>query len=100
MYDAFIGTDENGKEVWVDYSWLKSGCISDVYFNWMYSLWTAQNPDIRQLIKDGSPYRRFTSCGFEGVVDQKDRLSHYKRFQLVDVSSCLYLIMKGKEYQI
>ena len=58
MYDAFIGIDSEGKEVWVDYEWLFKGCINDLYFNWMYGLWTAQNPDIKSLLSDISrlPY--------------------------------------------
>jgi hypothetical protein len=49
-YDAFIGLDESGKEVWSDYLWLRNGCTDDIYFNWMYGLWTAQNPDIKSLL--------------------------------------------------
>ena len=58
MYDAFIGYDVDGNEVWIDHSWLYHGCINDLYFNWMYSLWTGNNPDIKSLLSEVSrlPY--------------------------------------------
>jgi len=100
MYDVCIGVDESGLEVWADYSWLYSGCIDDTYFNWMYSLWTAQNPDIQRFISDGSPYRKFESNGYEGVLDQKDTVSHFKRFQLIKTDSYLQILMENKPFVV
>jgi hypothetical protein len=51
MYDVFIGRC-GGIDYWVDYEWLYKGCINDLYFNWMYGLWTAQNPDIKSLLSE------------------------------------------------
>jgi len=60
MYDVLL-IDADGKEIWIDYSWLYQGCINDLYFNWMYGLWTVQNPDIKSMLSEGTPYRKFIS---------------------------------------
>ena len=68
-------------EVIMDYSWLKNGCINDSAFNWMLSLLTAENENVKN-INDIGACRKFVSNGFEGCVDNKDMSSHYKRFHL------------------
>jgi hypothetical protein len=57
MYDVIIKYP-NGEEEWIDYGWLYRGCINDLYFNWMYCMWTCQSPDITSLRCDISrlPY--------------------------------------------
>jgi hypothetical protein len=92
-YDVCV-VDKEGKETWVSYEFLKNGCTDDVYFNWMYSLWTATNPDIRDM-HDNGILRKFISCGFEGCIDNKDSKSHYKRFHCVKETDSL-----GKQYKM
>jgi len=77
MSDTFAGYAEDGKEVWVDYSWLRNGCINEMYFNWMYSLWTATNPDI--MIKEQTQFRKFVASN---EVDWK---SHEIKFELINI---------------
>jgi hypothetical protein len=57
MYDACL-EEMDGKEIWVDYSWLYKGCINDLYFNWMYGMWTGRDPSIRQMLQEGTQFRK------------------------------------------
>lgn len=81
MSDSFAGYNEDGTEVWVDYTWLRNGCINEMYFNWMYSLWTATNPDIREMVKEQSQFRKFIAD------DTVSWTSHDKRVDLVNVEA-------------
>lgn len=80
MYDVFLGYDSKGCEIWIDYEWLRKGCIDEQHFNWFYSLFTAQNPDIQQLQKEGTQFRKFTSS-----IDFDDFISHEKKWELIDI---------------
>lgn len=83
MYNAFIGYDLEGKELWTDYSWLKNGCINDQYFNWMYSMWTGNDSITKEMIKEGTPHRKFINSGISAPVANNDLTTHCPRFILV-----------------
>jgi len=95
-YDICV-TDREGKETWINYQFLKDGCINDVYFNWMYSLWTAINPDIRDM-NDNGVLKKFVSCGFEGCKDNKDNKSQYKKFHCVKPNDWIWNQVDNKYY--
>jgi len=73
----------------LDYSWLLRGCIDETYFNWELNLFTAQDDNIKDMNINGV-YRKFISNGYEGVIDNKDFTSHYKRFQFIGPSSFVW----------
>lgn len=89
MYDVFIGYDDKGCELWIDYEWLCKGCIDEPHFNWFYSMWTAQNPDIRQLLQEGSQFRKFVSSSH-----YQDWISHEKKFELVNIENFMKFDLK------
>lgn len=82
MYSVFVNGD------WVDYGWLRNGCIDEQHFNWFYSLWTANNPDIRKLLDEGQ-FRTFVSSGGEYITNYNDMISHDRRFSLHNVDNRL-----------
>lgn len=84
---------------WYDYDWLKAGCIDEMHFNWFYSLWTASNPDVKQLVKEG-PFRKFVSSEGEFLLDDKDMVSHNKRFSLHNVDHDLFVKIKDTIYKV
>lgn len=86
MYPVFI----NGE--WISYDWLRNGCVDEQHFNWFYSLWTATNPDIRQLNEEG-PYRKFVGHDGEILIDNKDMITHSKRFALHNVDTRFWVEM-------
>lgn len=96
-YDVCVVKD--GEETWIDYGFLKNGCTDEIYFNWMYSLWTATNPDIRDMHVNGI-LRKFISCGYEGCEDNKDNKSHYKKFHCVKETDWLWNQIDHKAYKV
>ena len=95
MYDACVMEGE--KETWVDYSWLKSGCINDIYFNWEFGLLTAMNPDIRELNNNGA-YRPFRSE--RGIKDTQDHSSHENRFELIPILDDHFIEISGQVHRL
>jgi len=82
---------------WVDYQWLRDGCIDEPHFNWFYSLWTAHNPDIRHLLQEGQ-FRKFVPSDGEFLTDNRDMTSHFKRFALHNVDDRFWIKMEGKTF--
>lgn len=79
-------------EEWIDYSWLRAGCIDEPHFNWFHSLFTAHNPDIRKLNEEG-PYRKFVGHDGEFLTDNRDMVTHSRRFCLHNVDNRFWVRM-------
>jgi len=88
---------EDGKKTWVDYSWLKSGCINEIYFNWEFGLLTAQDSNIRELNNNGA-YRPFKSE--RGIKDTQDYSSHEYRFELIQIVDEHFIEISGQVYRL
>jgi len=86
MYPVLINDD------WIDYGWLREGCIDEMHFNWFYSLWTANNPDIRKLLEKGQ-FRKFVGQEGEYLIDNGDMVTHSKRFALHNVDTRFHVRM-------
>lgn len=79
-------------------NWFKNGCINDMYFNWMLSLWTAQDDNVKFINENNTAYRKFVSFGKEGIIDNKDNVSHYRRIQLISEKDWVWRAVDSHYY--
>ncbi len=84
----------------LNYSWLRVGvgCTNEEYLNWMIGLFTARDTNIEDMNRNGI-YRKFVSCGHEGVASSNDMISNYKRFQCIGPNDWVYNQIDFKGYE-